>query len=284
MKLSHLFTGKPYHEIEKNADALFQLGEYGSAKLEYEKALHKSAKKAPEAHHHLREKIDNCKNALALEHGKNAENLMEAGLFEEALDLLRLALELVRDEQLAIKIEEQLKRLKTHPVETETSREFVPGEDSEHLREFADEESEQEYFTALINTLSKEEREIYMGYQDPFREGYIKLNQGFFEEAATLLARALETNAAPKGFIGLELASAHLNLGNDADARLLLEDFLDEYPELLRAYAPMCEIYWQNKEFEKAYQLLMNCPEPLPDSPVIQLLMGETLFHAGPVS
>ncbi|HKI48500.1 MAG TPA: hypothetical protein VKA69_04185, partial [Desulfobacteria bacterium] len=57
--------------------------------------------------------------------------------------------------------------------------------------------------------------------------------------------------------------------------------FLKESPESLRAYPPLCEIYWQSKEFEKAQQLLMNCPESLNDSPVIQLLMGETLFHAG---
>ena len=49
MKFSHFFTGKPYHEIEKNADALLQRGEYGFAKLEYEKALLKLPKKTPEA-------------------------------------------------------------------------------------------------------------------------------------------------------------------------------------------------------------------------------------------
>ncbi len=281
MKFSHLFTGKPYHEIEKSADALFQMGEYGSAKLEYERALHKSEKKAPQAHHSLKAKIDNCKNALALEHRKSAENLMEAGLSEEAEDLLKLALELVQDKPLAIKIEEQLKRLKTHPVVPETSDVSAPGEDSDDLKEFAYEESEPEYFAALINTLSQEEQEIYMGYEDPFREGYIKLNQGLFEEAVKLLARALETNASSTGFIGLELASAQLNLGNDAEGCLLLERFLEECPESLRAYPPLCDIYWQSKQFEKAQQLLMNCPEPLSDSPVIQLLTGETFFHAG---
>jgi len=281
MKLSHLFTGKPYHEIEKSADALFELGEYGAAKLEYERALHKSAKKAPEAHHSLMVKIDNCKEALALEHQKSAENLMEAGLSAEAEDLLQLALELVQDKPLAVEIEQQLKRLKAQPIVPETSRVSVPEEDSEDLKEFAYEESEPEYFAALINTLSQEEQEIYMGYEDPFREGYVKLNQGRFEEAVTLLSRALETNASSIGFIRLELASAHLNSGSDAEGCLMLERFLEEYPESLRAYAPLCDIYWQSKQFEKAQQLLMNCPEPLSDSPVIQLLMGETLFHAG---
>ena len=177
MQFSHLFTGKPYHEIEKNGDALFQKGEYGSAKLEYEKALLKLAKKtpeAPEAGDHLEAKIAKCKEALALEHKKAAANLTEAGLYEEAEDLLRLALELVQDEQLAVEIEERLKGVKAHSIPHETSGMSVPGEASEDAREFVYQESGEEYFAALINTLPKTEQELYLGYGAPFREGYVK--------------------------------------------------------------------------------------------------------------
>lgn len=284
MKFSHLFTGKPYHEIEKSADALLQKGEYGFAKLEYEKALLKLAKKtpeAPEAGDRLEEKIVQCKDALALEHKKTAEDLIEAGLYEEAEDLLRLALELVQDERLAVEIEERLRGVKAHSVPHETSGMSVPEEDSEGAREFVYQESGEEYFTALINTLPKAEREIYLSYGDPFREGYVKLNQGSFEDAVALLSRALEANSTSAGFIRLELATAHLNLGNDSEGCVLLEDFLNDYPESLRAYPPLCEIYWQNEQFDDAQRLLVNCPEPLRDSPVIHLLTGETLFHAG---
>ncbi len=281
MKLSHLFTGKPYEEIEKGADDLFQTGEYGSAKLEYERALHKSAKKAPEAYDHLQAKIVKCKDALALEHLENAENLMEAGLREEAEDLLQLARELTQDGQLAVKIEEQLKQSKRHSVAPESLSESIIFESPEDASEFAYPESESEYFAALINTLPKEEREIYRGYKDPFREGYVKLNQGRFEEAEALLAQAMETNGSSTDFIRLELASAYLNTGNDVQGSLLLEDFMKDHPESLRAYPILCDVYWQNQAFDKANQLLMNCPESLMDSPEIQLLMGETLFHAG---
>ena len=281
MKFSRLFTGKPYHEIEKNADALFQMGEYASAKLEYERALHKSAKKAPDAHDHLDKKIAKCKNALALEHRKTAEDLMEAGLHGEAEDLLRLASELVQDERLAAEIEDRLMHVKTPPLAPGISRESVPGDPLEGEGEFAYQESETEYFAALVNTLSKPEQEVYHGYNEPFREGYVKLNQGYFEEAVMLLSRALETNDSSTGFIRLELASAHLNLGHDDEGCLLLEGFLKASPESLRAYPALCDLYWQNKEFDKAQRLLTNCPEPLKDSPVIHLLMGETYFHAG---
>ena len=87
MKFSKLFSGKPYHEIEKKADALLKMGEYGFAKLEYEKALLKLAKQTPEgpeAGDQIEAKIVQCKDALALEHKEAAENLKESGLYEEA--------------------------------------------------------------------------------------------------------------------------------------------------------------------------------------------------------
>ena len=284
MKFSRLFTGKPYHEIEKKADALLKNGEFGFAKLEYEKALLKLAKtapEAPEAKDHLEAKIVKCKDALALEHQEAAENLTDAGLYEEAEDLLQLALELVQNEELAIEIEEQLKGLKAHSNSNDASGMSVSGEGSEDARAFVYRESGEEYFAALINTLPKTEQEIYFGYGDLFKEGYVKLNQGFFEDAVTLLSRALESNSSSVGFIRLELATAHINLGNDSEGCSLLESFLNDFPGILRAYAPLCEIYWQKEEFNEAQRLLTNCPEPLRNSPVIHLLIGETLFHAG---
>ena len=284
MKLSRLFTGKPYHEIEKNADAFFQIGEYGSAKLEYEKALLKLSKKTsetPEAKGHIEEKIAKCKDALALEHKRTAEDLTETGHHEEAEEILELALELVQDRKLAVEIEERLKSVKDHFIPHETSGMSVPEEASEDTGKFVYQESGEEYFTALISTLPKTEQKIYLSYGDPFREGYVKLNQGEFEDAVTLLSQALEADSSSKGFIQLELATAHLNLGNGSEGCILLEGFLEYYPESLRAYPPLCEIYWQNEQFDEAKQLLLNCPESLRNSPVIHLLIGETLFHAG---
>jgi len=284
MKFSHFFTGKPYHEIEKNADALLRMGEYGSAKLEYEKALLRLAKQtpeAPEAKDNIEEKIAKCKDALALEHKKAAENLTETGHYEEAEEILQLALELVQHKELAVEIEERLKAIESYSIRPETSGISLPEETSEDAREFVYQESGEEYFTALISTLPKTEQEVYLGYEDPFREGYVKLNQGEFEDAVSLLSQALEANSSSGSFIQLELATAHLNLGNNSEGFFLLEGFLKDYPESLRAYQPLCEVYWQNKQFDEAQRLLMNCPEPLRNSPLIHLLIGETLFHAG---
>jgi tetratricopeptide (TPR) repeat protein len=283
MKFRHFFTGKPPDALEKDADAFFRLGEYGAAKLEYEKALLKSAKKASEgtlANDRLEEKIGQCKHALALEHKKTAENLMEAGHYEEASDLLRLALELVQHEELAVEIEKRLRSIENPSLPSETSGISEPDGTSEDADELVYQEPGEDYFTALISTLPKAEQEVYIRYGDPFKKGYVKLNQGDFEDAVTLLSQALKANPSSGSFIRLELATAHLNLGNDVDARFVLEGFLKDHPESLRAYQLLCEVYWQNEQFNEARQLLLNCPEEVRDSPTIQLLVGETLFQA----
>ncbi|NQU12941.1 MAG: tetratricopeptide repeat protein [Desulfobacteraceae bacterium] len=284
MKFRHFFTGKPPDALEKDADAFFRLGEYGAAKLEYEKALLKSAKKASEgtlANDRLEEKIGQCKHALALEHKETAENLMEAGHYEEASDLLRLALELVQHEELAVEIEERLRSIENPSLPSETSETSKPDGVFKDADEFVYQESVEDYFTALVSTLPKTEQEVYTRYGDPFKEGYVKLNQGDFENAVTLLSQALKENPSAGSFIRLELATALLNSGNDLDARFLLEGFLKDHPESLRAYPLLCEIYWQNELFNEARRLLLNCPPQMRDASTIQLLIGETLFQAG---
>ena len=283
MKFRHFFTGKPPDALEKDADAFFRLGEYGAAKLEYEKALLKLVKKSSEAvqaKDRLTEKIVQCKHALALEHKKTAEDLMEAGHYEEAEEILRLALELAQREKLAVEIEERLRALQDHCLRSETSEISEPDGTSEDADELVYQEPGEDYFTALISTLPKAEQEVYIRYGDPFKKGYVKLNQGDFEDAVTLLSQALKANPSSGSFIRLELATAHLNLGNDVDARFVLEGFLKDHPESLRAYQLLCEVYWQNEQFNEARQLLLNCPEEVRDSPTIQLLVGETLFQA----
>ncbi len=282
MKLTRFFSGKTTSEREKDADAFFQMGEYGEAKLEYEKALLKVLKSGSETvqvKDRLEEKIIQCKHALALEHKRTAEDLVEAGCYEEAEEILRLALVLTQQKELGCEIEEQLRAIEEHRLGSETS-EIVESDGSlGDVNEVAYDTSDEDYFAALISTLPEEEQKAYTRYGDQFRKGYVRLNQGDFEGAVPFLSQALESDVTPGSFIGLELAIAHMNLGNDAEARLLLEGFLKDHPDSLRTYQLLCEIYWQGDAFSEAQQLLLNCPEEVRNSPTIHLLIGETMFQ-----
>ncbi len=278
-----IFLGKSPEEIEVRGDELFQIGEFGAAKLEYEKALDRLEKKSEGNQGHIRrvrERWIRSKEALAGQNKETAENLIESGLLEEAEELLQLALTLTKEEGLIAEIEKVSGEIRHHFSEgaKKDLRQFPRDDQEEDQPDVPT--GEEEYFIALCGVLSEEEQSAYYGYGEAFRTGYVALNQGDFELAVNELSRALEENPGNESYILLELACAHLNLGHKDEANDLLEDFLEAHPESLKAHAIMCEILWEKKAFDKALERLNSCPQEGVDPVAHLLLWGETLLQA----
>jgi tetratricopeptide (TPR) repeat protein len=275
--------GKGPLEIVAKGDEFFDVGEYGAAKLQYEKALDKlenNPESNPKWNRFIKEKLIQSKEALALSHKETAENLIETGYWDEAEEILSLAMDLTEDEGLREEIEktrEEIQRQLSEAAKKESS-DVYPEQDEAQVSVISPEA--EEYFVALVSSLSDDERVAYYRYGDAFQRGFVALNQGDFQSAALELSRALEENPEGGGFILLELATAYLNLGNQDEAYALLEDFLEEHPESLKAYAIMCEILWERKDFDRAMELLNSCPQEGVDPVPHLLLWGETLFQA----
>jgi len=129
--------------------------------------------------------------------------------------------------------------------------------------------------------LPQEARDAYLAYGEDFKSGYIALNRGDFQAAAESLSRAMAQNPQPESYIPLELASAKLNLDRPAEACELLESFLEHHPHALPAYQLLCDIYWEEEDFDRVDALLAFLPEELAESVAAVLLKGETLMRAG---
>jgi tetratricopeptide (TPR) repeat protein len=284
MSLLKLFSGPSPEKLEEKGDALFAAGHWGQAKLAYEGALDKRQKRSGQdidARHRLAEKIRETVNALAREHRQTAQNLIEGGHYDEARALLTLAMEVTADRQLKAELDAQLHALtspRNHPNDREPMVSTVRSEDSDPL---FDEASEDDYFQALCGTLPQEVRDAYLAYGEDFKSGYIALNRGDFQAAAESLSRAMAQNPQPESYIPLELASAKLNLDRPAEARELLESFLEHHPHALPAYQLLCEIYWDEEDFDRVDALLASLSEELAESVAAVLLKGETLMRAG---
>lgn len=283
MGILKIFSGKDPEEYEQKGDTFFETAEYGLAKIEYETALSKLERKCPDntdLKNRLQEKILHSKEALALKHKQTGEELMRAEMFEDAEEIVRLALELTEDPELTVELEERLKEIHSHFAQEEI-KDFpdfdVQREDTEKA---GYQEPGEEYFAVLCGSLPEEMRKAYHSYGNTFTVGYVALNQGDFELAAAKLSQAMEENPSPQSFIPLELATAYLNLQKYEEARALLEGFIKEHPDSLQGYNLLCEIFWDIKEFDQAEELLLSCPQELIDSLPIQLLRGETLFLA----
>ena len=283
MGILKIFSGKDPEDYEQKGDNFFETAKYGHAKIEYETALNKLESKSPnntELKNRLQQKILHSKEALARQHKQTGEELIEAEMFDDAEEIVRLALELTEDKELKGALEAQLQAIHNHSTREEGNN--LPDFDinAENKEEEGYQGPEEEYFAALCGSLPEEMRKAYYRYGDTFKVGYVALNQGDFELAADKLSHALEENPEPQSFIPLELATAYLNLHNYEEARGLLEDFIKEHPDSLQGYHLLCEIFWEIKQFDQALEILLSCPEKLFGSLPIQLLKGETLFQA----
>jgi len=287
MGLLNIFSGKNPEDYEIKGDKFVEAGAYGKAIVEYEHALERLDKTTPwddGFRQSLRDKISSSREALALQHKKSAEDMLEAGYDDDARQYIQLAQELTEDPDIINDLETQQRGIESRALEenqfeesenaTEDPEEAI---DDEPVKETADDD----YFTALVGTLPEEIQQAYLDYGDAFKKGYAALNQGDFESAATYLYQALEENPDPQNYIPLELATACLNLGKFDDARRMLENFLQYRPDALPAYQLLCEIFWETKTFDRAESLLEDLPPELAETVAAYVLRGETFYHAG---
>jgi tetratricopeptide (TPR) repeat protein len=286
MGLRNLFSGKNPEDYDLKGDRFIETGAFGKAIVEYERALERLEKTAPwddGFRQSLRDKIHSCKESLALQHKKSAEDMLEADYNEDAQQYIQLALELTEDPDLISELENQQRELEARAL-AGIQIEAPDVEDTDPQETQADQpldgEPDDDYFTALIGTLPEDIQQAYLGYGEAFKKGYLALNQGDFETAAAYLFQALEENPDPQSYIPLELATACLNLGKLEDARQLLENFVQYQPDALPAYQLLCEIFWETKAFDRAESLLAKLPSELAESVAGYVLRGETLFHA----
>jgi tetratricopeptide (TPR) repeat protein len=284
MSILKLFSGKTPEEHEQKGDELFAVDLWGKAKVEYERALDKLEKLTPRNYEfktRLQEKILQAKEALALGHKQNADDLMESGFYDDARELYVLAHELSENSTLKNDLEMRLKELDFQLDKTLEAE--LPDFDFETSKTEEPESPEQddEYFRALCGTLPKDVQIDYLNYGINFKNGYIALNRGDFAAATDYLSRALEEDPSAGSYISLELATAYLNLGKHSEAQQLLEAFIKSRPQALPAYQFLCEIFWEKKAFDQAEAMLAAVPEELTESVAVYLLKGETHYHAG---
>ena len=287
MSILKLFSGKTPEEHEQKGDELFSVDLWGKAKIEYERALDKLEKISPQNYDlkaRLQEKIYHTKEALALGHQQNADDLMDSGFYDDARELYILSQELTENLELKKDLEIKLKKL---DFEMDSSfKEDLPDLDfgAQETQKPEIPKQDDEYFRALCGTLPKEVQKDYLSYGNYFKNGYMALNRGEFAVAADYLSRAMQENPSADSYISLELATAYQNLGKHAEAQQLLEAFLESQPQALPAYQLLCEIFWERKEFDQAEALLSSVPDELRESIAVYILKGETLFHAGNLS
>lgn len=294
MGLFNIFGGKKPEDHEEKGDEFLRNKAFGDARIEFERALDKIETRFSEKAHlkdRISQKLDSAGESLALVHIENAEAMAKAGDTREAEELFELALGLTGREDTRRKIAEAVSGLygngNSQQDAAESAREPSKGQsadyenhDTPENQDFEDRD-DTELFAVLLNALPEETAEAYRQYGESFARGYAALNRGDFDIAIDELSAAMEENRDEFTLIPLELATAYLHAEEHGRARELLESFISQNPEEIRAYQLLCELYWEAGEFSKAGALLESAPAVIRSSALIQLLDGETRFQSG---
>lgn len=288
MGLFGFLAGKSPEDMELAGDRFYKTGEFGAAKLEYEKALARTGAKFPEKTELLRrlaDKIKDSRESLAGVHLEAAREWIAAEHYREAEDLLRLALELSENPNLrnqatgllaSVTGEGALEDPAGNRLFLEEEDPFADGDDLDE----ADDEID-EYFTVLCHSLPDDLADAYQNYDQSFKEGFVALNNGDFETAVEKLSAAVDRPGVDQPLAALELATAYTHLGKFGQARDLILAFVDAHGLGVRPVQMLCDVYWGMGAFRQAMDLLDLCPEPLRESFSLQMLRGETCYQMG---
>ncbi|MDD9932560.1 MAG: hypothetical protein OXT09_03105 [Myxococcales bacterium] len=115
--LKRLLGGREPDEEARQADALFDAGEHGRAKLAYERAARAIEKAQPERAHQLMQRADACRDAIARTRMAEAERLLANGAEDLALAEWEAAIETAADTALVEQVEKRLAELAEAPEE-----------------------------------------------------------------------------------------------------------------------------------------------------------------------
>ncbi|MGB5265467.1 MAG: hypothetical protein WBN30_02690, partial [Polyangiales bacterium] len=188
--LKKLFSADP-DALEKKADALYAAGDYGPAKLAYEKAMAASAESAREA---FAEKARLCTDGIARQRIEEARAYLAQGSIELAEQELEGALEVVSDASLRAQAQALRDGLEAREAQEQAA---------------SPEMTDEERIALLMGQWEEAQANEYEGYGDVFLEALLAMQREEFAEARVQL-EALVARAPDPRYLWLEVGRARL--------------------------------------------------------------------------
>jgi tetratricopeptide (TPR) repeat protein len=262
-----LFGGKTLEQERKQADALFAEGEFGRAKLAYERALGltRDVKDAPDIASELNARIALCRDNIAKAHLAEAERLLAQGSVELARDELLAVGETASDPALLRTAQERLDQLERAVARAEQQEHHDPSEDDR--------------FELIAGSFEDDQYAEYQAHGDRVREALLQLHDGRSAEARRALEEIVSGADAPR-FLWFELGRARLADGDSQAGTAALETFLSKLHEAeggdarLSAHIELAQLIHARGDFDAAVAHYEAALAALPDDPRPYLAMA----------
>jgi tetratricopeptide (TPR) repeat protein len=259
-----LFGKRTLEQERTHADELFAAGEFGTAKLAYERA-HDLAKESPGVQAELTQKIDGCRDAIATRRLGEAEVLVAQGNLVFAREELQGAIETAASRELIAKAEERLQSLEGRQRREERAEES--------------EQTEEDRFEVISGGFEDDQYAEYMAHGEPMKRALLALHDGKIPEARAELEALAERADAPR-YLWFELGRARLAEGaTDAGAEALTKFLGTLHAEeggdaRLIAHMELAQLVHARGDFDGAVAHYEQALEALPDDPRPYLAMA----------
>jgi tetratricopeptide (TPR) repeat protein len=262
--LGKLFGGRSLEAERAHADELFGQGQFGQAKLAYERAAGQ-AKADPEQRRQLTAQVDACRNAIATTHMAEAERLLAEGNLDFAREELLQVTETAADPAMLRSAQEQLERMERAVVRAELAQAEAPNEEDR--------------FELLAGSFEEDQYAEYLAHGEAAKHALLQLHDGSIAEARLALEALVAAADAPR-YLYFELGRARLADGDVAGGQATLEQFLATlHPEeggdaRLLAHTELAQLAHARGDFDAAVAHYETALTSLPNDPRPYLAMA----------
>ena len=262
-----LFSADP-EALRRKADGLFEAGDFGPAKLVYEKAAEASPE---EARPPLRERVRACMDAIARQRIDEAKGYLEHGAIELASDELAGALEVTDDDALRAEAQGLMDGLEATDAKVQATSEELTDE---------------ERIALLMGQWEEAQAEEYEQYGDALLDALLAMHKERFEDARAELEALLEAAPNPQ-YLWLEVGRARLLTEDGAGGRAALDAFLGSLADgeaneaKVAVNLTLARLADDDGQFEEAMKRFEAAVEAIPDDYRPYLAMGAFLRDKG---
>lgn len=270
--LGRLFGKRPLSELEAEAQKLFDAGEWGEAKLAYDKLEARAEKERPELAKEAATRAALCCDRIAQKRVQEALELAEGGHVDLAREELRHALETARSEAVQNEVRAAQARIER--------RDAI--EHAEAPAELTDEER----MTLIASSWEPLQAQELESYGEPLMQALVLLERGEVERARSELEDLVARAKAPS-YLWLEVARARLANDDEKGGAEALRTFLARIgPEeggaaRIVAHRELARMAHERGDHEEAIAELEACAAALEDDPRPLLELGNYLRMVG---
>lgn len=273
--LKSLFGKRDVQELVREAAELFERGEFGEAKLAYDRVAERARKSDAALCSTAEARASECCDRIALKRADEARSLFRAGDDEAAQNELRHALETARSSEVKAQVRDVASELERKQAVAQAT-EIAPLSDEERL-------------VLISSSWEPHQAQELESYGEPLEKALLALEAGDAERALAQL-EALGAKAKEPSYLWLEIARAQLALGKLDAAEQSLRTFLariaaDEGGDArLLAHRELARIAHERGDHEAAIATLEAAAEALGDDPRPYLDLGNYLRVIGRAS